>query len=857
MESLITKKEEFNKKRDGLFSLDDAREKSLRFSLEYSLMVEDLLKSFAEDKNYNFSVASYGSFNRRELSPFSDIDLIVISDSVKENKEEIKELVKLYWDNGIEASHTVREFSDIDKYLKEDLHTFTQFFETRFLFGSIDIYNRWNEHLFSTITEDVKVKLLKELFEDTEARYIKYGESPKVLEPNVKLSAGGLRDFQSIEWMYILKSKRLLNKKPELTQAEVFIELIKENNFTTDKECAKLLQSYNLIMTIRNLLHLITNQKTDRFEFSYQKQISELFYPEEDPLQKFMKDYFSATNTIYRFSRSMIMRFKEEISNPLPDSLSIDLDDDFKIKGKIISLKEDVANLSMSEILRAFYYSGSHSGHFDENLLSIIVKSIEEYTYPTKNETEAAVFFREILRLPHNVGQTLTMMNDLGVLGTFMPEFNDLVGFLQHGVYHCYTADEHTLVTIQNVEKLEKESSTLGKIYNSLKDKELLYLGLLFHDIAKPIGIAGHEIMGVEISSSIMYRLGYTDEAVEMVSFLVRNHLVMEQIAFRRNLNDAETLNNFSNRFSDVEHLNLLYLVTYSDLSAVNPAVWTSWKSELLEELYLKAKSMIERQITGEELLRSSTYIVPQEISKYSKNISEEHVQEHIDLINDMAYAHQFSDEEIAKHIEEIQKGTSLSTLFKELNDFTNVTVITRDFPSLLSKICGVLSINDVNIHDAKIFTRKDGIVIDTFNVTDFRTNGKIDPGKYEKIDKDLKSVISGMLQLSKEFDNMKTRWWRIENKFFKRKGKVKVSFEGHEKYTIIDVASPDRLGFLYKITSKMNELGLAIYFAKISTRGDDIVDSFYVLDREGRKISLNGFDLVKNELTEAIYEIL
>jgi [protein-PII] uridylyltransferase len=857
MEYLLAKKEEFIRKRNELFNLEDARNKSLRFSLNYSLMVEDFIKSIAEGKNYNFSVASYGSFNRRELSPFSDIDLIFITNSVKEDQDEIKELVQIFWDNGIEASHTVREFSDIKKYLKEDLHTFTQFFETRFLFGSIDIYNKWNEYLFSTITPDVKVRLLKELFADIDDRYLKYGESPKVLEPNVKLSAGGLRDFQSIEWMYILTSKSLLNKQAELTQAEVFIELIKEKKFTTPTECARLLQSYNLVVTIRNLLHLITKQKTDRFEFNSQQIISELFYPEQDPLQKFMKDYFAATNTIYRFSKSMVMRYQEEISNPLPDSLSIDLDDDYKIKGKVISLREPVETLTMSEILRAFYFRGQHSAHFDENLLSTIVKSIEEYRSPKKNETESSVFFKEILKLPQNVGQTLTIMNELGVLGTFMPEFNELVGFLQHGVYHCYTADEHTLVTIQNVEKLEKDSSTLGKIFNSLKSKELLYLALLFHDIAKPIGIAGHEIMGVEISSSIMYRLGYSDEEIEMVSFLVRNHLVMEQIAFRRNLNDPETLNNFSSKFSDVEHLDLLYLVTYADLSAVNPAVWTSWKSELLEELYLKAKSMIERQITGEELLRSSTYIVPQEISKYSQNISEDHVQEHMDLINDIAYAHQFSDEEIAKHVEEIQKGTSLSTLFKELNDFTNVTVITKDFPSLLSKICGVLSINDVNIHDAKIFTRKDGIVIDTFNVTDFRSGGKVDSSKYEKIDKDLKSVISGMLQLAKEFDNMKTRWWRIENKFFKRKGKVKVSFEGHEKYTIIDVASPDRLGFLYKITSKMNELGLAIYFAKISTRGDDIVDSFYVLNRDGQKISLNGYDLVKNELTEAIYEIL
>jgi len=331
----------------------------------------------------------------------------------------------------------------------------------------------------------------------------------------------------------------------------------------------------------------------------------------------------------------------------------------------------------------------------------------------------------------------------------------------------------------------------------------------------------------------------------------------MEQVAFRRNLNDPETLNNFTSKFNSIGDLDLLYLVTYADLSAVNPAVWTSWKSELLAELYRKAKAMLEEQVSGEELLMSSTYVIPKEITKHSKIISESHVQEHIDSINDIAYAYHFSDSEIAKHVEEIQKGVSVSTLFKELNDFTNITIITKDFPALLSKICGVLSINDANIHDAKIFTRKDGIVIDTFNVTEFRTHKKIDPQKYEKIGNDLNSVVEGLLQLNQEVARMKSKWWRIENKFFKRTGRVKIAFEGHEKYTIIDVFSPDRLGFLYQVTSKMSELGLIIYFAKIATQGDDIVDSFYVLDRNGKKISVNDYEFIKTELTETITQTL
>src|SRR5690606_25613071 len=180
---------------------------------------------------------------------------------------------------------------------------------------------------------------------------------------------------------------------------------------------------------------------------------------------------------------------------------------------------------------------------------------------------------------------------------------------------------------------------------------------MLFHDIAKPINISGHEIIGVEMAASIMNRLGYSDSEITKVGFLVQNHLVMEQVAFRRNLNDPETLNSFSGRFDSVLQLDLLYLVTYADLSAVNPAVWTSWKAELLTELYRKAKAMIADKLSGEDLLYSTTYIVPKDISKHSPEISEDHVEQHINSINDISYASLFTDEEIAKHVEEIQKG--------------------------------------------------------------------------------------------------------------------------------------------------------------------------------------------------------
>lgn len=849
-------KDNFIKRKELLFNQHLTRTDSFNFSVEYSLLVEEFIRALAGSKRYEFILASAGSFSRRELSPFSDIDLIFIAESIEKNEEDVSNLVKTFWDNGIEVSHTVRDFSDIDKYLLSDLHTFTQFFETRYLLGSNTIYNNWNKTLINSLTDEVRKKLLNALFEDFNLRYSKYGDSPKVLEPNVKLSAGGLRDFQAVEWMYIFRNKTLLDKQNETTQAEEFIHTLLKDNVTSSEECTRLLESYKLILDIRNLLHLNNKQKTDRFEFSSQLQIAEIFGYDKSMLTHFMRKYFVASNALNRFSKSMIKKYTEEITNPIPSSLAIILDDDFNLTGKTLSYYAN-GNLAFSDILRAFYYRGLHSARFDESLRMAIIKRVESSDNLNVNETAPSVFFREVLKLPQNVGLTLSAMNELGVLGAFMPEFKDLNGFLQHGVYHCYTTDEHTITTIKNVEKLDADNSTLGKIYRKQPDKEILLLALLFHDIAKPIDITGHEIIGAEMASSIMYRLGYSEEEIETVSFLVKNHLVMEQVAFRRNLSDPETLNNFTSIFSTINELNLLYLLTYADLSAVNPAVWTNWKSDLLAELYKKSYSMLQDKISGEELLISSTSVFPEEISKHSDAITDSHAKEHIESINDLGYTHQFSVKEIANHIEEIRKGTNMTVLFKRQNGFTNITLITKDFPSLLSKICGVLAVNDVNIQDAKIFTRKDGIVIDTFNTTDFRTHQKIEEERYNKIESDLKRVVVGLLQLRKEVASMKTKWWRIESKFFNRTGQVKIVFEKHEKYTIIDIFSPDRLGFLYHVTNKMNELGLNIFFAKISTRGDDIVDSFYVLDRNNNKISPNDYEFIKSELTGTISQIL
>jgi len=851
MKELLELKREFFSSRDKIFEDESLIHDSFKFCVQYSLLVEEFIVRVVSGRELNCALVSSGSFSRRELSPFSDIDVMFIVPDIEGEEDSLKQLVTTLWDAGIEVSHTVRDYKDIKKFLDEDLHAFTQFFETRFICGSQKIYQDWNTLLRASLDDNYRKKLLYEFFEDIRMRHQKYGDSAKVLEPNLKFTAGGLRDLHAVQWMYAFKKNDIINEPSELTTTEVFIEKIKQENVINPNAAARLRESYKVVLNARNRLHLTTGRKNDRLEFAAQEKIAaKLNYP-GDPWQSFMHEYFRASNILNRFSKTMMKGFKEQFDSPISDFLSYELDELFIKKGNIISLKNN-RNIGLADILKAFLFRGTYDARFDENLRSTIIESVQDIDAPGPKDRRAFGYFKDILNLPKNVGKTLDALNEMSVLGAFLPEFRDLVGFFQPGVYHCYTADEHTIIAIKNVEMLDGQNSQIGKIYSGLKRKDILFLAILFHDIAKPIDVSGHEIVGAEIVASVMPGLDYNQADVELVQFLVRYHLTMEQIAFRRNLNDPSTLNGFASLFPSIEALDLLYLVTYADLSAVSPQVWTNWKSELLYELYRKTRAMLEENLSANELIHTET----QEMLDIHEH-GDDSLREHIESIDDPAYLQHFSQEEINKHKDEIENGTKIPVFFRQADGFTVISLISKDSPSLLSRLCGTLTINDLNIHSAKIFTRQDGIVIDSFIVSDYRTGNPVEESKFDKIGNDIRLAIENRLPITTEMIKTRKKWWRIENKIFRRKSKIKIAFENHDKFTIIDVFAPDTLGLLYKVTSSMTELNLSIYYAKISTRADDVVDSFYVLNEHKQKVTADDEELIKIELTKAINEIL
>ncbi|NUM72240.1 MAG: HD domain-containing protein [Ignavibacteriaceae bacterium] len=852
MNNIIAGKQKLREQKEQIFRTENVINDALECSLRFSLLIEDYLKEIYSGVTGNFVVSSAGSFGRRELSPFSDIDVIFICRSENEIKDSLNTFLTRSWDLGIELSHTIRIFEDIDHFFEKDLHAFTPFLETRFICGDEAMYDEWISLVYNKLGGDNNTVLFDELVKDTALRHDKQGSSTKVIEPNVKLSLGGLRDFQLTEWIFSVRRCESLVQGENTTQAQNFKDYMIKDGTTSLNEIERFFSAYKFIITVRNLLHIFNNRKTDRLEFRDQIRIADSFGYGEDGYRLFMKHYFEAAAVIHRFARYVIAR-SQNYFHRVPDQLSIRLDDDFYLLNDII-YSNVKGILSIGKTLKAFHYRGLYDSFFDSALRNQIIESVDaDFNDEYSN---MGVVFRQILNLNRYVGKTLSIMNELGVLQKVLPEFAELNGYIQHGVYHFYSADEHTLKAIQNIEELSTQNTPLAKAFHHIPSAEVLYLAILFHDIAKPIDLQGHEILGAEIADAVMQSWGYTDHEIETVSFLVKSHLLMSQVAFHRDLNSAETLNTFVPKVATHERLNYLYLLTYADLSAVNPALWTTWKSELLNELYRKAYEMISDGLSGEQLLFNSVSLSPGDVAKHASGISEDHVIQHIQSFNDYSYISFFTDEDIARHIEEINSVEPISVIFKEAGNYTNITIITHDSESLLAHLCGVLLINDVNIHDAKIFTRKDGIAIDSFNVTDFKTGFHLEESKFQKIRDDFYLMNQGLIELPNEIKKLKTRWWRIENKLFRRREKVRVKFEESEKFTIIDVYSHDRLGLLYTITHKLTELGLSVYFAKILTNGNEIVDSFYVLDTEKNKIIPDYYDIISSELIESIEQL-
>jgi [protein-PII] uridylyltransferase len=819
---------------------------ALALTRQRDTLLQTIFKHLKIDVTH-VTIVALGGYGRKELCFSSDTDVMfLIADEQQRTAATpiVQEFVHRLLDAGLDIGHSFRTIDECITLPPEDFESRMSLIEARFICGNIAVYRKCISAIQEKIKGDDRLSFVHRISEMQHMRHTKYGNSSKLLEPNIKNSVGGLRDIHTALWL--LRGTGTIPIPKNLGASETAVlHLLKSNAVKmkfTPSSLRETKLSFDALLRVRNEMHIQSNALHDTLEFSFQQRIaSGLRYrtrSKRAKVERFMQDYYKASRSLASFCSRIIDWSHDRWSTAVLETKTAKLSSTLVLRGGRIHISKRGVTISNEILLRTFLLRSERHAEFSFRLEDAIHRRVQ-FLKPLTAQTETELF-RLLLHRPNGIGSSLRKMNELGLLERWIPEWKPMVSFFQHNQYHYYTVDEHTLIVLAHAEALEHSSSSFGTVFRSLPRRDTLYLACLLHDIAKPSHIGKHEIKGIFIAKRVLQRL-LCDDLIEDVSFLIRHHLLMEQVAFRRNLNDPQTIEDFARTFSRIEQLDYLYVLTYADLSAVNKNVWTEWKELLLLDLYRKSRVVLEKEMTSEEIRKQTAQLAEEKYTDVIRTLAPAFptgdVSMHLSQLSNTSYLAAFTPDEIANHMHVIRQSEKVSVLFQQSGSCTDVTFIAHDSPGVLSKFCGVLTANDANILNAEVFTRRDGIVIDKFRVVEFGSNTALSEEHLSRIKRDVTGVLEGSIEIVHIIEQNRARWKR-RTRIVNPNTRCDVEFEDHPQFTIIDIYAPDMLGLLYRITETISRLGLNISSAKIATRVDGIVDSFYLLNADGYKLN-------------------
>jgi len=760
------------------------------------VQIKSQLKSFWEQRSDNdgLCLCLTGSSARSEYAPFSDLDiLILVKDSASEDVR-LQAVLQDMHSMMPRMSAVVRSVEDCRRMRTEDFRSWLALLDTSYIAGEESLFIRlWRDLTEDSIADYGDVyNRLKNL---TSERHLQYGASTALLEPNVKNSAGSLRDIQTVCYLEIIS---LLRSRADVFERKKNWDDIIENSSLLPERRLALQQARRFLLHVRRRMHEIKGHLHDTLEFELQPLLSgsdERWHEAtQQRVEYFMRSYYQHSRTVHL---SLELSFFDHAPDLPSGTLPWDAD--------IVHVPE--SGLTSGEDVLSTFLNAADTR---KTIGSDVIRAMLQATQFDFSTIACGKLFDQLLRKPSHVGASLRSMHECGILKLVFPEFEPVEHFFQHNIYHFYTLDEHTIKMIEAAEQLLQNSSAFGDVYRDLKDKSLLYYAILLHDIAKPVDIARHEIEGARMVPDILRRYDRND-AVNVVAFLVRNHLQMEQIAFRRDIRDMATVRSFAELVVNEEQLKLLFVLTYADMSALNPRVLTEWKKVLLTDLYGTTIRYLRGDVS---------------------------VDLKADVMKEPSRPDGISEAEYFRAVEDVREGEPVRIFVIQHRAYTEIVVFCMDRPLLLSQLAAALLGADVSVVDASIDTRID-VAIDMFRITDLVRNSSVDEQGIRRLRELIRDVCTAEVQADEIFRKFRRKWVRKIRRTVHASVRTEVLFvnpqdgAGDDR-TIIEVYAPDAYGLLYILCREISSFGLNIVFAKIATRVDGVVDSFYVREASG-----------------------
>ncbi len=810
------------------------------------------------------AVLSQGGYGRREMNPFSDIDLLFLHPhKVTPYVETVTETI-LYqlWDLRFEVGHAVRSVRECVALAATDSQIKTALIDARPVCGDEQLWLDFEAARERDIKPRGTAKYVREKLDEAERRHQRYGDSVYLLEPQVKEGAGGLRDLHTAMWVakitFKVESSRELSVKGVLSDAEL----------------AEFESARDFLLRVRNSLHFLAGGHQDQLVFDLQETVAEdLGYRSRpgDPMkgvERFLKDYYLHAAGVTRIARSIV----ERATNPsrpyrlLGRMLARTVRPGVQvIAGQLAVTRSEIVREDPTELVRLFATAQAHDVPFSPRLADLVRTEAGLLDDGVRGDPRIAENFLSILRAPGRVYETLHEMHRLGVLTRVIPEWEHLRCLVLHDQYHIYTVDEHSLRGIRELESLRggdlaESSPLLTQAMRDVDKVELLFLGMILHDSGKGLG-GGHSEKGAVIARDVAGRLGLNEDESRELEFLVRHHLVMSHLSQRRDIHDDKLVVDFARRVGSPEALKRLYLLTYADMRATGPKVWNNWKDMLLAEAYLRVQEVFACGFEPEDRAARIARIrerVPAEVGAARGDDSALECAEFLAAMPDH-YLLTTPEAVLPAHAEMIHRlrggeDPVTSVEHRPQNEFSEFTVVTRDRPGLFATITGVLAASGMNIVAARIATSDDGIVVDAFRVSHLeRREIALDDERWQRARDLLDDVLAGKRDLAGILARAEKPGILDRRKARPMAVQVVADNEVSDAHTVLEIYARDRVGLLHRIATALLALGLDIHLALITTNVDQVLDVFYVNEADGRKSS--RLDEIRAVVTAALEE--
>ena len=806
-----------------------------------SLLYDEAGKLIPE--SYDVAVIAVGGYGRGEMSPFSDIDVMFLMPAKISKKHEaaIEFILYLLWDLGLKIGHSTRSINEAISVGRDDQTVMTSFLEMRHVCGHTASWTKLSKAMRKEIGKNKPLTFVEEKLAERDLRHKRFGDTRYVVEPNVKDGKGGLRDLHSLFWI-----------AKYAYRADSIMDLLAQG-VLRDAEARRFASAQRFLWTVRCYLHFHAGRAEERLDFEAQMAIAPRIGFSDRvgmrAVERFMKRYYLAIRHVGDLTRIfcavMETDFRKQLTFWRPDFLRAKNLDPFYIESGRVRLRE---NLRFRDdplrIFKLFNIAQTYNADVHPHSLQRVTRGLPSVGAKIREDAEANALFLDILTASKNSERVLRLMNECGVLGKFLPDFGRIVAMMQFDMYHSYTVDEHTLKAIGILQEIEagdlaSMAPVATKAMPEVQSRRALFVATLLHDIAKGRG-GDHSILGAEVASVVCPRLGLTPEETETVSWLVRHHLLMSKTAFRYDLNDPKTIQDFAAIVQSPERLKLLFVLTVADIRAVGPNTWNGWKAALMRDLYHCCDAVLRGADPAAVALGNideAKLKARSMLTSWTDSEFELHVQQ-LPLV----YWTGFDRDSHVWHAELCTKfrqdNMSLLIDFRPDADkrMTELTILTADDPGLFSRIAGAVAAAGANIAGARITTCHDGTVLDVFFLQDMNNAAIESTKELEKIHAILEKALRGEFRLEKALDS---RWEQtpLRVRQLPVPSRVMLSNKISTTHTVIEVNGRDFPGLLHKITACLASRGLQIQTASVSTYGERVVDVFYVKDIFGLQI--------------------